>query len=127
MKNKEITIYELLGLIKDGKAPKKISYLGTVYDFQHQDYKCLPDDIYLFSEEIKDITDILSDNIEILDEIDDELEDKSKINNEFEDIGEITLIPENTIVTAYDVTQTEAINQLIKNQKKIINEINKLK
>lgn len=26
--NKEITIYELLGLIKDGKAPKKIKYNG---------------------------------------------------------------------------------------------------
>ena len=30
MKNKEISIYELLGLIKDNKAPKKIKYGGTL-------------------------------------------------------------------------------------------------
>ena len=27
----KITIYELLGLIKDGKAPKKIKYDGDIY------------------------------------------------------------------------------------------------
>lgn len=29
--NKEITIYELLGLIKDGQAPKKIKYKDNIY------------------------------------------------------------------------------------------------
>lgn len=27
----KITIYELLGLVKDGKAPKKIKYNGDIY------------------------------------------------------------------------------------------------
>ena len=36
MKN-EITIYELLGLIKDGKAPKKIKYEENIYDYNEVD------------------------------------------------------------------------------------------
>ena len=68
--NKEITIYELLGLVKDGKAPKKINYLGIEYKFMHQDYKDESRDLYLFSEEIKDITDILNDTVEIIEDND---------------------------------------------------------
>ena len=37
--NKTITIYELLGLIKDGKAPKKIEYQGNYLEFDGEDYK----------------------------------------------------------------------------------------
>ncbi len=33
----KITIYELLGLIKDGKAPKKIRYDGTIYEYSEND------------------------------------------------------------------------------------------
>lgn len=32
--NKEITIYELLGLIKDNKIAKKIKYDGKIYEFK---------------------------------------------------------------------------------------------
>lgn len=32
--NKEITIYELLSLIKDDKAPKKIKYKYVVYEYK---------------------------------------------------------------------------------------------
>ena len=34
----KITIYELLGLIKDGKAPKKILLNGIVFEYQGDDY-----------------------------------------------------------------------------------------
>ena len=34
----KITIYELLGLIKDGKAPKKIKYSGIEYNLIEGDY-----------------------------------------------------------------------------------------
>lgn len=64
----KITIYELLGLIKDNKAPKKIKYFGITYEFKHQDYKDTYNDNYFFSEEIKDITDILNDEVEIVEE-----------------------------------------------------------
>ena len=37
-----ITIYELLGLIKDGKAPKKIKFCGNIYEWE--------DDWYLTKE-----------------------------------------------------------------------------
>ncbi len=29
----KITMYELLGLVKDGKAPKKIKYKYTLYEY----------------------------------------------------------------------------------------------
>lgn len=35
---KTITIYELLGLVKDGKAPKKIKITGTIYEYD-EEYK----------------------------------------------------------------------------------------
>ena len=37
--NNIINIYELLGLIKDGKAPKKIIYQGNYLEFDGEDYK----------------------------------------------------------------------------------------
>ena len=38
----KITIYKLLGLVKDGKAPKKIRYDGTIYEYSENDdfYYC---------------------------------------------------------------------------------------
>ena len=38
----KITMYELLGLIKDGKAPKKINFCGNIYEWE--------DDWYLTKE-----------------------------------------------------------------------------
>lgn len=38
----KITMYELLGLIKDGKAPKKIKFCGNIYEWE--------DDWYLTKE-----------------------------------------------------------------------------
>ena len=35
----EITIYELLGMIKDGKAPYKIKYLDKYYTYVKEDYE----------------------------------------------------------------------------------------
>ena len=70
----KITIYELLGLVKDGKAPKKIKYRQNIFEFIHglDDYK--PDDIkkyhgnylfhYLFEEEVN----FLNDEVEIIEE-----------------------------------------------------------
>ena len=34
----KITIYELLGMIKDGKAPKKIKIRDYIYEYQGDDY-----------------------------------------------------------------------------------------
>ncbi|MBQ9023838.1 MAG: hypothetical protein IJ105_01300 [Bacilli bacterium] len=32
----KITVYELLGLIKDGKAPNKIKVTGTIYEYDEE-------------------------------------------------------------------------------------------
>jgi hypothetical protein len=32
----KVTIYELLGMVKDGIAPKKIKVTGTIYDFDEE-------------------------------------------------------------------------------------------
>ncbi len=71
----KITIYELLGLVKDGKAPKKIIYrdIPMIYDNGTEDYiphqtdKFHGNDLfhYLFEEETKIF---LNDTVEILEE-----------------------------------------------------------
>ena len=44
MKN-EITVYELFGLIKEGKLPKKIKYENNIYEFAYYDYLCILNDL----------------------------------------------------------------------------------
>ena len=42
--NKTITIYELLGLIKDGKAPKIVKWEDYIFSFYNDDYLCKNED-----------------------------------------------------------------------------------
>jgi len=69
------TIYELLGMIKDGKAPKKIVFKKDIYEYKDIykcgcsgciDYYCDNDSSWLFDD--YDITEILNDGVEILDD-----------------------------------------------------------
>lgn len=56
----KITIYELLGLIKDGKAPKKILFGDTLYEyFEDKRYKD-----YRYRDEKTDMYGYLSSYIE---------------------------------------------------------------
>jgi len=66
--NKEITIYELLGLIKDDKAPKKIKYEYLVYEltFKRNDYYC-KQEMRWFTSEINSLG-VLNNKVEILEE-----------------------------------------------------------
>ena len=79
----KITIYELLGLIKDGKAPKKIIYDGHTYEYSRNG--CVLDDFNYFSitngllYNTIDFENHLNDEIEILEEVEDK---------EYEDIEE---------------------------------------
>ena len=62
----KITIYELLGLIKDGKAPTKFKYKNRVFYLVDNDYWC--DEIGgWFSVEALDIS-ILNEEVEIMEE-----------------------------------------------------------
>lgn len=74
MKNK-ISVYELLGLIKDGKAPKKIKYKDNNYIFTGYDYHCILTNIEkgfveyrLIKNYIQDLQSILNEKVEILEE-----------------------------------------------------------
>jgi len=78
--NKTITIYELLGLVKDGKAPKKIKYYDRkyVYDEYEGEIGYVDKNIYpykWFAKEIDcDLAKDLNDTVEII-------EDNNKLEN----------------------------------------------
>ena len=72
--NKEITIYELLGLIKDEKAPKKIKYNNRTYEFKEIEegtgyvYESGIVKFWLSNEIEFDISRCLNEKVEILEE-----------------------------------------------------------
>ena len=73
--NKFITVYELLGLIKDGKAPEKIKYKDNDYIFTGYDYHCILTNMQkefveyrLIKNYIQDLQSLLNDKVEILKE-----------------------------------------------------------
>lgn len=65
----KITIYELLGLVKDGKAPKKIKYNDIVLEYNEES-----EDYYeyyrrgLFEYKFTSCTEFLNDEVEIIEE-----------------------------------------------------------
>lgn len=63
-----ITIYELLGLVKDGKAPKKIKFNGRIYEFESEFNDYYNDMHSLLENEIKVITKYFNDKVEIIEE-----------------------------------------------------------
>ena len=67
--NKTITIYELLGLIKDSKAPKKIEYKGDTYIYAGDDYSINDNrEDWLITKYDYFLTNFLSEEVEILEE-----------------------------------------------------------
>lgn len=64
----KITIYELLGLIKDGKAPKQIEYNCETYIYEDEiyDYENVNKSFSLFSFYV--VPPILNDEVEIIEE-----------------------------------------------------------
>ena len=75
----KITIYELLGLVKDGKAPKKIKFRNEIYEYKNNiedvfiDYvgieKETNERFYLSSYIGNNyISDIFTDEVEIIEE-----------------------------------------------------------
>ena len=117
MVKKEITFYELMGLIKDSQAPKKIVYDNEIFIWNGSSYwsKFQEKNLMVYISTISDF-DIPHLIIEIL----------SEENNEWEDIEELScdyVVP-NTPATedeAYIMSclfaHEQFINKLIKNQK----------
>lgn len=83
----KITIYELLGMVKDGKAPKKIKYRDNLFEYSAglEDYRA--DDVrkyhgnhlfhYLFEE-----VNFLNDEVEILDDEEKKIPEKLRIEQD---------------------------------------------
>lgn len=79
--NNTISVYDLLGLIKEGKAPKKIKYKDNNYIFTGYDYHCILTNIEkefveyrLIKNYIQDLQSTLNDKVEILENKKEELE-----------------------------------------------------
>ena len=108
----KITIYELLGLVKDGKAPKKIKTNTGIFKLEIEDdqlrYRRNDSGILTFDYYIENNK--LNNEVEII-------EEPKKI--EYEQIEELTC-------NEFDF-EKKTINSLIKNQRKLIDEINNLK
>ena len=71
----KITMYELLGLVKDGKAPKKILLNGIAFEYQGDDYLYKDEDKkehWLFSTSYTDkyiwLENFLKAEVEIIEE-----------------------------------------------------------
>ena len=65
--NKEITKYELLGLVKDGQAPKKIKLREEIYNYYQDEenfvnYESEKDGDWLFNQYLCN----LNDKVEII-------------------------------------------------------------
>lgn len=123
----KITMYELLGLVKDGKAPKKIMYNNIVWEYvnHEQDYRSRHNAELFFNDEINNtwIMTHLNTQIEILEEakeIPEKLEEFGLIryNLDYIDYKNIETLKEwlnKDFQTIYDT-----IDLIIKNQNKLI-------
>lgn len=111
----KITLYELLGLVKDGKAPEKIKYNDKIFDYYNsndyrfwdEEYECYG---YLTSYIGNNSLNILNDEIEIL-------EEQKKIPEKLTDILRV-----DDLIPPVDENMYKIWTQTIKNQNKI-NEI----
>ena len=61
----KITIYELLGLVKDGKAPSKIKYNSMIFEYNNNYYRS---ENGFILEDYCELTISLNDEVEILED-----------------------------------------------------------
>ena len=110
----KIDIYTLLGMIKDGKAPKKIVYENCIYEYvdREEDYWD-KNNIGLFDEYV--ISNILNDEVEIL-----ETTITYNQDDKIEKLKDILRVDD--LEPPYDFNLQKIWCQTIKNQNKI-NEI----
>lgn len=123
----KITIYELLGLIKDGKAPKKIKYMGNIYVYNQKDkryHNVNPKRLDLSSKFGDFNFNYLDDEVEILDEEDDFIDVEefcTSYSLDYIDYRDIEVLKEYLNKDLQNIFDT--LDKLIKNQKKIINKL----
>lgn len=121
----KITMYELIGLIKDGKAPKKIKIHKTIYEwvFIHHEF-CYADNsinrILLFEYYVRNNK--LNDEIEIIEE--DKKIEKLLLDMNSKRKGEMTADYDNYIIDDIVKHNFDVIHKKIN---ELIDEVNKLK
>ena len=103
----KITMYELLGMIKDGKAPKKIKY-------ENREYYLYDNKSYLTTDKTRFLDNIYFTDLNIEVEI---IEEEKKIPEKLTDILRV-----NDLEPPIDENMYKIWQQTIKNQNKI-NEI----
>lgn len=108
----KITMYELLGLVKDGKAPKKIAYNGVILEYEEksEDYWCYSSK-YLFEYKFTTCNDFLNDEVEIIEEPKKIEKIKSNGNEFYSDYIDTWISKNNT--DAYCEFLMNKINELI--------------
>ena len=129
MKNKTITLCELIGLITEGQAPKKIKCDNKIYTFINRDYyhngEWLSTELSTLFEEFS-IKELLNKKmIEILPEENDEWEDIEEIKHNGKRIYNPKTNTYNTLNTKEKNIFIPIINQLIKNQKYLKEKLDK--
>ena len=104
----KITMYELLGMVKDGKAPKKVKYKNKLYFLQHY---CNGEIDYTNEDNLDEIYHLFNE---------------AKVNDTVEIIEEEKKIPEKLSILQFsdliDMSKEELI-ETIKEQRFKINEI----
>ena len=117
-----ITIYELLGLVKDGKMPKKIKYYDRIYTYDNykgdSGYVDKTVEPYKWFVKECDIERDLNDTVEILEE-----ENKIEQKENYIDFANLT----NDEKYNYLYEMISILDNLETEIYKLIDEINKLK
>ena len=114
----KIAFYELLGLVKDGKAPKKIKFCGNIYEWEDGWYKTKEENykVCLGGEDYNILINAFNENVEII-------EDPKKIEKWGE--GSLEEMEKCTDYTLEDLQKY--IRILAETQNELIDEINNLK
>ena len=113
MKNKLITVYELMGLVKDDKAPKKIKLQDTIYEYDKNINGYFDKNGYNLFYLVMS-RHILNSKIEILPEENDDWEDLKNLEFAGLSFDDKSLYKE--VDESLDCISTH-INKIIKNQK----------
>lgn len=128
--NKEITMFELYELLKNNDQPKKVKWHNTIYTYDEVDCQYFDNEYNILTIDISNEYTmgeiVYSKTIEILNEENDEFEDirfenyhivssNDDIDGSFRNFSRAIIY------------NKELIQKLIRNQKKIINEIDRLK
>ena len=119
--NKVISVYELLGLIKDGKAPKMVKYKDNNYIFTGYDYHCILTNIEkgfveyrLIKNYIQDLQSTLNEKVEILEEDKPTIE---KISINGKDIHKLEELGIYEVIEDIESTLNEIVDKIEKESK----------